>query len=119
MTLLRRHDHAVIKAFEQAIVNADDGRAPAGRYVLARHAALAPLADAIVMLSAPGPAPLRAADPLCHTPSALLHAPAVSLPLMAVEGMPVGAQLLGQSNQDDRVLSLARWVAIEAGTVVV
>lgn len=127
VTLLRRRDHPAIEAFEQAIVHVDE-RALAQL----AHAALAPLADALVMLSAPGPAPLCAGDPpsdrlvrrssgeaLCHTPSALLHAPAVALPLMGVEGMPVGVQLMGQCHEDARVLALACWVAREAGKVVV
>lgn len=137
MTLLRRRDHPAIEAFEQAIaMKPDDHRVLLLllRRTLAQqaHAALAPLADAIVMLCAPGPArvwtadlpgdrlaPRRTGDPVCNTPNALLHAPAVSLPLIGVDGMPVGAQLMGLRDEDTRVVSLARWVAREAGTVVV
>jgi Asp-tRNA(Asn)/Glu-tRNA(Gln) amidotransferase A subunit family amidase len=87
------------------------------------HAALAPLADAILMLSCPGPAPLWAGDipgePLaprptgdsvCNTPSSMLHAPAVTLPLLSVGGLPVGAQLMGQQHEDARVTAQARWM---------
>ena len=135
VTLLRRRDHPSIEAFEQAIaMTPDDDVVLLRRRSLAQHAhaALAPLADAIVTLSSPGPAPVWAADPpgdtpaprrsndpLCNTPHALLHAPAVTLPLMGVDGMPVGAQLTGQRGDDARLVSLARWVALEAGTVVV
>ena len=38
---------------------------------------------------------------------------------MGVEGMPVGAMLVGQPDEDAHLVSLARWLAIEAGTVVV
>ena len=64
-------------------------------------------------------APCRTGDLLCDTPGALLQAPAVTLPRMSVEGMPVGVQLVGQHDEDAGLVSLARWVALEAGTVVV
>ena len=144
VTLLRRHHHPAIEAFEQAMVNASEiargithsesGWAfhPARAVAQTEHAALAPLADAIVMLSAPCPARVWAGDPpgdalvsrptgdpACNTLSAMLHAPALTLPLMSVDGMPAGAQLVGQRDEDARVVSLARWVAREAGTVAV
>jgi Asp-tRNA(Asn)/Glu-tRNA(Gln) amidotransferase A subunit family amidase len=88
-----------------------------------RHAALAPLADAIVTLSCPGPAPLWSGDvpgqPLAprptgdfvfNAPSSMLFAPAVTLPLLAVGGLPVGVQLMGQQHQDARVTAMARWM---------
>lgn len=87
------------------------------------HQAIAPLADAIIMLSCPGPAPLWAGDvpgqPLAprptgdsvfNTPSSMLHAPCVTMPMLAVGGMPVGVQLMGQQHEDARVTGLARWV---------
>ena len=86
------------------------------------HATLAPLADAIIMLSCPGPAPLwpgdlagqplaprPTGDSIFNTPSSMLFAPAVTLPLLAVGGMPVGVQLMGQQHQDARITALARW----------
>ncbi len=107
VTLRRRRDHPSIEALEQIIaMKPDDHLALRQWRDVARreHACLASLADAIVMLSAPG---------------ALLRAPAVNLPLMSVQGLPVGAQLVGQADEDARTVSVARWVALEAGTVVV
>src|SRR5262249_4739220 len=88
-----------------------------------RHAALAPLADAIVTLSCPGPAPLWPGDvpgqPLAprptgdfvfNAPSSMLFAPAVTVPLLAVGGLPVGVQLMGQQHEDARVTAMARWL---------
>ena len=88
-----------------------------------RHAAVAPLADAIIMLSCPGPAPLWAGDvpgqPLAprptgdfvfNAPSSMLFAPAVTMPLLAVGGLPVGVQLMGQQHEDARVTAMARWM---------
>lgn len=121
VTLLRRRDDPAIEAFEQAMAAVAhhaglqlEQTHPVSMVETA-HAALAPLADALIMLSAPGPAPMGPGQ----TPGKLLNAPAVGLPLMSVDGMPVGAQLVGQRNQDARVLSLARWVTLAAGTVVV
>lgn len=88
-----------------------------------RHKALAGLADAILMLSCSGPAPLWSGDvpgqPLAlrpsgdfvfNAPSSMLFAPAVTVPLMAVGGMPVGVQLVGQQNDDARIVAHARWL---------
>jgi Asp-tRNA(Asn)/Glu-tRNA(Gln) amidotransferase A subunit family amidase len=88
-----------------------------------RHAAIAPLADAAITLSCPGPAPLWAGDtpgkPLAprptgdfvfNAPSSMLFAPAVTLPLLSVGGLPVGVQLMGQQHEDARITALARWM---------
>jgi len=84
---------------------------------------LAPLADAIITLSCPGPAPLWSGDvpgqPLAarptgdfvfNAPSSMLFAPAVTMPLLAVGGLPVGVQLMGQQHGDARVTAMARWM---------
>jgi Asp-tRNA(Asn)/Glu-tRNA(Gln) amidotransferase A subunit family amidase len=88
-----------------------------------RHQTLAPLADAIVTLSCPGPAPLWCGDvpgqPLAprptgdfvfNAPSSMLFAPVVTMPLLAVSGLPVGVQLMGQQHEDARVTAMARWM---------
>jgi len=88
-----------------------------------RHVAVAPLADAAIMLSCPGPAPLWAGDtpgkPLAprptgdfvfNAPSSMLFAPALTMPLLSVGGLPVGVQLMGQQHEDARITALARWM---------
>jgi len=88
-----------------------------------RHAALAQMADAVVLPACPGPAPLWNGDvpgqPLAprptgssvfNMPSSMLFAPCVTMPLMSVGGMPMGAQLMGQQHQDARMTSHARWI---------
>jgi hypothetical protein len=40
----------------------------------------------------------------------MLHAPCVTMPLIAVGGMPVGVQLMGQQHEDARITALARWM---------
>src|SRR5262249_57712726 len=87
------------------------------------HAALAPLADAAITLSCPGPAPLWAGDvagqPLAPRPtgdfvfnaaSSMLFAPAVTMPLMSVGGLPVGVPLMGQQPEDAPITAMARWM---------
>ncbi|BBK33137.1 Asp-tRNA(Asn)/Glu-tRNA(Gln) amidotransferase A subunit family amidase [Stella humosa] len=96
-----------------------------------RHATLAPLADACIMLSCPGPAPLwpgdRPGQPLAprptgdfvfNAPSSMLFAPAFTMPLMGVGGMPVGVQLMGQQHEDARITAMARWVMGAVAPVV-
>jgi Asp-tRNA(Asn)/Glu-tRNA(Gln) amidotransferase A subunit family amidase len=87
------------------------------------YARLAPLADAVLTLSCPGPAPLWPGDvpgePLAprptgnavfNYPSSMLFAPAVTVPLLSVSGMPVGVQVMGQQHDDARVTAMARWM---------
>ena len=81
----------------------------------ARHrlAAIAPLADALISVASPGPAPRGLAstgDSIFNTPTSILGAPAVTVPVMAIEGMPVGVQIVGQRHSDARIAGIARWV---------
>ena len=89
----------------------------------AAHAATTPVADAAILLSCPGPAPVWSGDkpgqPLAPRPtgdavfntgSSMLFAPCVSMPLLAVGGLPVGVQLMGLPGEDARVTGLARWL---------
>src|SRR5499426_80273 len=96
------------------------------------YARLAPLADAMITLSCPGPAPFWPGDvpgePLAphptgnavfNYPSSMLFAPAVTMPLLSVSGMPVGVQLMGQQHDDARITALARWLLETVPPVVV
>lgn len=87
------------------------------------HRRLANVADAVVTLSCPGPAPLWQGDvpgqPLAshptgnaifNYPSSMLFAPVVSVPLISVGGLPVGVQVMGQQHADARTAALARWL---------
>lgn len=103
------------------------------REVAQRHYAQAmALADGAVTLACPGPAPPwpgdRPGEPLAprptgdaifNYPASLLFAPSVSLPLMAVGGLPVGAQIMGRPGDDARVTAQARWLLDMAAPVVV
>jgi len=95
------------------------------------YSAVAPLADALITLSSPGPAPLWAGDqagkplslrptgdPVFNFPSSMLFAPSVTMPLMAVEDMPLGAQVMGQSHEDARMTAMARWIVENLAPVI-
>ena len=96
------------------------------------HAAIGNLADAMITLSCPGPAPLwpgdiqgqplaprPTGDAIFNTASSMLFAPCVTMPMMSVGGMPVGAQVMGQQHQDARMTALARWITDEIDPVIV
>jgi Asp-tRNA(Asn)/Glu-tRNA(Gln) amidotransferase A subunit family amidase len=96
------------------------------------YAGIAPLADAVITLSSPGPAPLWSGDvpgkplaprptgdPVFNFPSSMLFAPAVTIPMMAVQQMPVGVQIMGQQHDDARVTAIARWVLENLAPIIV
>ena len=100
--------------------------------VHARHAALAKVGDVLISLSSLGPAPLMGdatgsdpgiahttGSPVMNATSSVLHAPTVTLPLLAVGGMPVGIQILGQKNMDEQVVGYARWLTENVAPVSV
>mgnify|MGYP003350468799 CR=1 FL=1 len=75
--------------------------------------ALAEDCDGFLTLSASGAAPVG----LHHTGSRtfLTHAtflglPAFSLPLLAVDGLPLGVQLIGKPHEDGRLCAMASWL---------
>ena len=123
---------AVLEAAEAMTV--DDYRALLFAREVAQeaHAALAGSADAIITLSCPGPAhvwegdkpgeplaPRPTGDPVFNFPSSMLFAPAVSMPLMSVGGMPVGVQVFGQQHEDAAMTAIARWLLGAVTPVVV
>jgi Asp-tRNA(Asn)/Glu-tRNA(Gln) amidotransferase A subunit family amidase len=81
--------------------------------IRAAYAALAEECDAAITLSATGPAPLgleSTGDPIFVVAGSCLGVPAISLPLLTVEDLPVGLQLLGFLNEDASLIATARWV---------
>jgi len=86
------------------------GRRQAAR---AAHAALARQCDAMVSVTATGAAPVglhSTGNPVFAVPGSLLGCPAVTLPVLASEGMPLGLQLLGTIGEDAALFGLAAWV---------
>ena len=96
-----------------------------------KHAALAPVVDALIAPASPGPAPKIIQDQpdnpvarptgnsVFNVPSSVLGAPVVNLPLTAVGGLPMGIQILGQPHTDARCAAYARWMLETLTPVVV
>ena len=83
--------------------------------IRARYAELAEECDACVSLSAPAAAPMgleSTGDPGCTVHASLLGIPAISLPVLADEGLPLGLQVTGFVNGDAQTFAAA--AAIEA-----
>jgi Asp-tRNA(Asn)/Glu-tRNA(Gln) amidotransferase A subunit family amidase len=81
--------------------------------VRSRFEALEAVADGIVTLAATGAAPIglsSTGDPIFAVMSSLLGAPAVTLPVLSVEDMPLGLQLISFPHRDWRLLGMAKWV---------
>lgn len=77
------------------------------------HRQLCLRADAFITLSSPGPGPvgMDQGSAVFNEGSSVLGAPALSLPLLAVEDAPVGIQILGQFDEDERLTAIGRWMA--------
>ena len=79
----------------------------------AMHDELAKRADGFITLSSPGPAPvgMDQGSAIFNEASSVLGAPAINLPLLAVDAVPLGVQLLGRWQGDERLTAVARWLA--------
>lgn len=83
----------------------------------ASYAAVRPLLDrftAILTPAAPGPAPKLdegiTGSPIFNGLWTYLGMPAISVPLLEVDGLPLGVQLVGARNDDGRLLRTANWL---------
>jgi Asp-tRNA(Asn)/Glu-tRNA(Gln) amidotransferase A subunit family amidase len=85
-------------------------------YVRGLHEELARRVDGFITLAAPGPGPigLDQGSAIYNEASSVLGAPALSLPLLAVDHVPVGVQLLGPWHGDERLVAAGRWIAAHA-----
>ncbi|WP_108482220.1 amidase [Oceaniglobus ichthyenteri] len=68
--------------------------------------------DAILCPAAPGPAPGRetTGDPIFNGLWTLCGTPAVTVPILDIDGMPLGVQLIGPRGGDGRLLRTAQWL---------
>ncbi|OXC87815.1 amidase, partial [Achromobacter sp. KAs 3-5] len=82
-------------------------------------AALATQCDALVSLNACGAAPIAAdirdtryptGDVSFACASSLLGAPAINVPLMAVDGLPLGLQVMGLPHGDAAITGIGTWI---------
>ena len=92
----------------------DYRRALAARDLMRQaYAALADIADGCVTLSAPGPAPIglgHTGDPAFVVAGSALGVPALTLPLLREQGLPVGVQLMGFAQRDAEAVAVAAWI---------
>jgi Asp-tRNA(Asn)/Glu-tRNA(Gln) amidotransferase A subunit family amidase len=77
-----------------------------------KHQALRELAPAFITLSSAGAPPIGMAtgDPVFAIPASLLAAPALSLPVLEVDGMPLGLQIFGYPHADAQLGGIGRWI---------
>ena len=78
--------------------------------IRALYAELAAECDGCVSLSAPSAAPVglgSTGDPSCTAHASLIGLPAISLPVLADSGMPLGLQLTGFVNRDAEAFAAA------------
>jgi Asp-tRNA(Asn)/Glu-tRNA(Gln) amidotransferase A subunit family amidase len=95
-------------------------RADARRTELrARHRALAGAVDGFITLAHIGPG--QKGQPKVGTPwyndaSSAIGAPTFNLPLLAVEDLPLGVQIMGFEGGDEALAAMARWVLERFGS---
>ena len=77
------------------------------------HRQLCLRADAFITLSSAGPGPvgMDQGSAVFNEGSSVVGMPALSLPLMAVGNVPVGVQILGQFDEDERLTAIGRWIS--------
>ena len=77
-----------------------------------RHEALATKYDALITLNATGPAPegMPVGNAVYGEQSSVLGVPALNVPLLAQDGMPLGIQLLGYFRRDYELIALGHWM---------
>ena len=107
---------AMLERLAQAeAMSLDDYRADLDERVRVRtlYEGLAWQYDACVTLAAPAAAPVglgSTGDPVFAVPFSLLGVPAISLPLLREQGLPLGLQVAGFSGKDETAAAIAGWV---------
>ena len=69
--------------------------------------------DGFVTLAATGAAPVGltwTGDPAFNVPASLLGVPAISLPFLQDERMPLGLQIIGRADEDAQLMACAHWL---------
>jgi Asp-tRNA(Asn)/Glu-tRNA(Gln) amidotransferase A subunit family amidase len=86
------------------------------------HRALSGRVDGFITLAHIGPG--QKGHPSVGTPwyndaSSAIGAPTLNLPLLAIEGVPLGVQLMGFEGADADLVSVARWILDACGSATV
>ena len=77
------------------------------------HAMVAGDCEALLTLSATGPAPLgieATGDTIFNIPASYLGAPAVSAPLFSLQGLPLGLQVIAAPHHDADLFATCAWL---------
>jgi Asp-tRNA(Asn)/Glu-tRNA(Gln) amidotransferase A subunit family amidase len=72
--------------------------------------------DGFITLASSGPAPSGLEDTGSRyflSPWSMVGGPSYSLPLLALNGLPIGVQLMGMNGTDERTTAIAHWIDIE------
>ena len=79
------------------------------------HNELCSRSDGFITLSSPGPAPIGIdqGSAIFNESSSIIGMPAISLPLLCVEEMPLGVQLQGGMDHDEELTAVGRWISQE------
>jgi Asp-tRNA(Asn)/Glu-tRNA(Gln) amidotransferase A subunit family amidase len=77
------------------------------------HDELARRCDGMITLSSPGPGPvgIDQGSAIYNEASSIIGMPAISLPLLAVEDVPLGVQLQGYTDGDEALTASGRWIS--------
>nr|WP_296766814.1 amidase [Rhodococcus sp. (in: high G+C Gram-positive bacteria)] len=135
--LIERSPHGVSARSKETLAVADALGAAGYRDLLRRaevvrsaHRNLAAVAEVSIAPSSLGPAPVMTddagfphdpwptGDPVFNTPSSLLGSPVVTVPLLSVNHLPMGLQVMGRPGSDAAVTAIARWIAQTVPRVV-
>lgn len=98
----------------------DDYRAALAERAQARavYARLAAICDGSLTLTAPAAAPLgleTTGNPIFAVPFSMLGVPAISLPLLREQNLPLGLQITGFGGQDAAAIGIAAWLVQTLG----
>ena len=77
------------------------------------HDALTRRCDAMITLSSAGPGPvgMDQGSAIYNEASSIIGMPAISLPVLTVEDMPLGMQLMGRVHCDEALTAVGRWIS--------
>ena len=98
-------------AMAEAMTSADYGAVIARRQRNREiHVRLNARYDAAITLAAPGVAPVglgSTGNPVFNVPASMLGIPALALPLLSIDGLPLGLQVAGFAGQDAKLFAVA------------
>ena len=108
---LKRAEEMTVEDYRRALRRREDLRV--------RHRALAGKVDCFITLAHIGPGQKgqpRGGTPWYNDASSAIGAPSFNLPLLAVDGVPLGVQIVGFEGGDEDLTAIARWLLAAFGS---